>query len=105
MYLISEILSDKMWNRVCREMRDSVVDINENVFYYSGNKNADLDLNKKGNKVGFIEVHLYRPFSVEYLNKVLPETTKKIAEVPNGAEKIYFDGENIYSIPSYFLFV
>ena len=37
------------------------------------------DLVKKGQKVGFIEVHLYRPFSVEYLNKVLPTTTKKIA--------------------------
>ena len=30
------------------------------------------------------------------------KTTKKIAEVPNGAEKIYFDGENIYTIPSYY---
>lgn len=31
------------------------------------------------------------------------KTTKKLAEVPNGAEKIYFDGENIYSIPSYYM--
>ena len=30
------------------------------------------------------------------------KTTKKLAEVPNGAEKIYFDGENIYTIPSYY---
>ena len=37
------------------------------------------DLVKKGNKVGFIEVHLYRPFSKEYLTNVLPTTTKKIA--------------------------
>ncbi len=34
---------------------------------------------KKGEKVGVICVHLYRPFSAEYLLNVLPETTKKIA--------------------------
>jgi pyruvate-ferredoxin/flavodoxin oxidoreductase len=32
-----------------------------------------------GEKVGMITVHLYRPFSVEKLLKVLPETVKKIA--------------------------
>ncbi|MGI6509649.1 MAG: pyruvate:ferredoxin (flavodoxin) oxidoreductase [Erysipelotrichaceae bacterium] len=33
----------------------------------------------KGEKVGVIAVHLYRPFSAKYLGNVLPETTKKIA--------------------------
>ena len=33
----------------------------------------------KGEKVGAIAVHLYRPFSAKYLCNVLPETTKKIA--------------------------
>ncbi len=37
------------------------------------------DLQKKGLKVGMIEVHLYRPFSKKYLEKVLPKTVKKIA--------------------------
>ena len=37
------------------------------------------DLVKKNEKVGLIEVHLYRPFSVDYLTKVLPETVKNIA--------------------------
>ena len=37
------------------------------------------DLNKLGYKVGLIEVHLYRPFSVKHLLKVLPKTVKKIA--------------------------
>ena len=37
------------------------------------------DLNKKGYSVGLIEVHLYRPFSKEYLLKVLPKLVKKIA--------------------------
>ena len=33
----------------------------------------------KGEKVGVINVHLYRPFSAKYLLNVLPKTTKKIA--------------------------
>lgn len=33
----------------------------------------------KGEKVGMIKVHLYRPFSVKYLLDVLPATVKKIA--------------------------
>ena len=37
-------------------------------------KQVVADLVKKGNKVGFIEVHLYRPFSKEYLTNVLPTT-------------------------------
>ncbi|HBF36484.1 MAG TPA: pyruvate:ferredoxin (flavodoxin) oxidoreductase, partial [Firmicutes bacterium] len=36
-------------------------------------------LNKKGQKVGLIKVHLYRPFAPEYLLKVLPKSAKKIA--------------------------
>ena len=33
----------------------------------------------QGEKVGLINVHLYRPFSAKYLLSVLPETVKKIA--------------------------
>jgi pyruvate-ferredoxin/flavodoxin oxidoreductase len=33
----------------------------------------------KGEKVGLIKVHLYRPFSKDYFFKVLPKTVKKIA--------------------------
>ena len=36
-------------------------------------------LNQQDYNVGLIEVHLYRPFSKEYLLKVLPKTTKRIA--------------------------
>lgn len=36
-------------------------------------------LEKQGQNVGLIEVHLYRPFSVKYLTKVLPKTAKYIA--------------------------
>ncbi|MBO7260154.1 MAG: pyruvate:ferredoxin (flavodoxin) oxidoreductase, partial [Bacteroidaceae bacterium] len=36
-------------------------------------------LTAKGEKVGLVSVHLYRPFSVKYLGAVLPETVKRIA--------------------------
>ena len=36
-------------------------------------------LNAKGEKVGLVQVHLYRPFSVEHLFKVIPKTVTKIA--------------------------
>ena len=35
-------------------------------------------LNARGEKVGMIQVHLYRPFSVKYLTAVLPESVKTI---------------------------
>ncbi|MBF0901912.1 MAG: pyruvate:ferredoxin (flavodoxin) oxidoreductase [Campylobacter concisus] len=36
-------------------------------------------LNAKGEKVGIINVHLYRPFSTKYLFDVMPKSVKKIA--------------------------
>ncbi|MGQ9801024.1 MAG: pyruvate:ferredoxin (flavodoxin) oxidoreductase [Candidatus Saccharicenans sp.] len=36
-------------------------------------------LNQHGYKVGLVKVRLYRPFSVEALNAVIPQTVKKIA--------------------------
>ena len=35
--------------------------------------------NENGNKLGLISVYLYRPFSVEYLKKVLPKSVERIA--------------------------
>ena len=55
------------------------------------------DLRKKGEKVGLIEVHLYRPFSVKYLENVLPATVKNIAvldrtkEAGSMGEPLYLD--------------
>ena len=40
----------------------------------------------KGEKVGAINVHLYRPFSSKYLLNVLPKTVKKIAVVDRTKE-------------------
>ena len=43
-------------------------------------------LTARGEKVGLIKVHLYRPFSVKYLTAVLPETVKKIAVLDRSKE-------------------
>lgn len=55
------------------------------------------DLNSSGEHVGLIEVHLYRPFSKEYLLNVLPDTVKRIAvldrtkEPGSVGEPLYLD--------------
>ena len=36
-------------------------------------------LNKRGEKVGFLQVHLFRPFSVKHMLGAIPKTVKKIA--------------------------
>ena len=53
-------------------------------------------LNSLGRKVGLIKVHLYRPFSVKYLEAVLPKTVNKIAVLDRtlesgGREPLYLD--------------
>ncbi|MDD3241741.1 MAG: pyruvate:ferredoxin (flavodoxin) oxidoreductase [Bacilli bacterium] len=57
-------------------------------------------LNNKDEKVGLIEVHLYRPFSSKYLLDVLPETVKEIAVLdrtkePGSNEPLYLDIVNV----------
>jgi len=53
--------------------------------------------NENGRKLGLIEVHLYRPFSVKYLLDVLPKSTQKIAvldrtkEAGSIGEPLYLD--------------
>lgn len=86
-------------------------------FNYYGDKSADKviiamgsvcecikevvdDLNTKGNKVGLVTVHLYRPFSNEYLTSIIPSTVKKIAvldrtkEAGSSGEPLYLDVVN-----------
>ncbi|KAF1085888.1 Pyruvate-flavodoxin oxidoreductase [Sporotomaculum syntrophicum] len=56
----------------------------------------------KGEKVGIIKVHLYRPFSAKYFFDVFPKTVKKIAvldrvKVPGAAgEPLYKDVCNLF---------
>ena len=55
------------------------------------------DLTKKGEKIGLVEVHLYRPFSASYLQNILPSTVKNIAvldrtkEAGSIGEPLYLD--------------
>ena len=44
-------------------------------------------LTARGEKVGLIEVHLFRPFSKEHLLKAIPKTVKKIAVLDRTKEK------------------
>ena len=55
-----------------------------------------------GEKVGLIEVHLYRPFSSKYLLDVLPKSTKSIAVLdrtkePGAASPLYLDVKDVVS--------
>jgi len=58
-------------------------------------------LNAKGEKVGLIAVHLYRPFSAKHFLSVLPETVKRIAvldrtkEPGAGGEPLYLDVKDV----------
>ena len=53
------------------------------------------DLNKKGEHVGLVKVHLYRPFSAKHLVSVLPETCKEIA-VLDRTKEMGAVGEPLY---------
>jgi len=61
------------------------------------------ELVKQGEKVGLIEVHLYRPFSSKYFLKVLPETVTKIAvldrtkEPGSSGEPLYLDVVSVFN--------
>lgn len=57
---------------------------------------------EKGEKVGLINVHLYRPFSAEYFFNVFPKTVKKIAvldrtkEPGSIGEPLYLDVRGLF---------
>lgn len=52
-------------------------------------------LTAKGEKVGLITVHLYRPFSVKYLMEVMPKTVKRICVLDRTKEP-GANGEPLY---------
>ena len=59
-------------------------------------------LNAKGEKVGLLKVHLYRPLSKEHFMAVMPKTVKKIAVLDRTKEKgaigepLYLDVRDMY---------
>lgn len=91
-YHIFNYYGDKSATKVIVAMGSVCETIKETVDY----------LNKTGEKVGLIEVHLYRPFSTEYLIKVLPESVKQIAvldrtkESGSSGEPLYLDVVNTF---------
>ena len=52
-------------------------------------------LNAHGRKVGFVQVHLYRPFSAEKLMEAIPETVKSVA-VLDRCKEMGAEGEPLY---------
>ena len=58
-------------------------------------KDVAESLSKKGVKIGFVEVHLYRPFSTKHLKKVIPASVKKIV-VLDRAKMPGASGEALY---------
>ena len=81
-------------------------------FTYYGSKDADRviiamgsvtetitevidDLTAKGEKIGLVKVHLYRPFSAKHLIAVLPKTVKQIA-VLDRTKEMGAAGEPLY---------
>ncbi len=60
-------------------------------------------LNARGEKVGVVKVHLYRPFSAKYFFDVIPSTVEKIAvldrtkEPGSLGEPLYLDICNLYT--------
>ena len=59
-------------------------------------------LNAKGEKVGLLTVHLYRPFSLDHFFKYIPKTVKKIAvldrtkEIGSIGEPLFLDVKNAF---------
>jgi hypothetical protein len=52
-------------------------------------------LNAQGEKVGYLQVHLFNPFSKEFFLKALPKTVKKIA-VLDRCKEMGADGDPLY---------
>lgn len=59
-------------------------------------------LREKGEKVGLLNVHLYRPFSIEHFFKYLPKSVKRVAVLDRTkepgalAEPLYLDVKNAF---------
>ena len=59
-------------------------------------------LNARGEKVGMIEVHLYRPFAASHFLEAIPESVKRIAvldrtkEPGSNGEPLYIDVKNAF---------
>ena len=117
-YFQAREASNVYYNQVVDIVEDYINKINAltgrkyNLFDYYGADDADrviiamgsvtetiretIDyLNGKGEKVGLVAVHLYRPFSVKHLGEAIPETVKRIAVLDRTKEP-GANGEPLY---------
>ncbi len=59
-------------------------------------------LNAKGDKIGLVSVHLYRPFSAKYFFRVMPESAKRVCvldrtkEPGANGEPLYLDIKDLF---------
>ena len=91
-YMPFDYYGDNNANRVIVAMGSVCETIKDTVDY----------LNNNGEKVGLIEVHLYRPFSEKYFLNVLPKTVKSIAVLDRTKEPgancpLYLDVKSVVS--------
>jgi pyruvate-ferredoxin/flavodoxin oxidoreductase len=75
-YKIFEYYGDKQAEKIIISMGSSIEAIKEMVDF----------LNKKGQKVGCLSVHLFRPFSISHFIDAIPKTVKKIAVLDRSKE-------------------
>lgn len=124
-YFQTRELANKFYDAVPDIVNDYMQEISKitgreyKPFVYYGDKNATRvvvamgsvtealkevvdDLNSKGEKVGILKVHLYRPFSLKYFFEVMPQSVEKIAvldrtkEPGSLGEPLYLDLKSAY---------
>jgi pyruvate-ferredoxin/flavodoxin oxidoreductase len=124
-YFQEREVSNKYYNALPEIVENYMAEISKltgreyHLFNYYGAKDADrliiamgsvcdaieetVDyLNANGEKVGLLNVHLYRPFSIEHFFKYIPQTVKKIAvldrtkEPGSLAEPLYLDVKSAF---------
>ena len=86
-----------------KENKELATDKTSNEEFEKEEKQNSMQSGEKFCKIGNVAVFYEEKNKSIYTYNTEDNTTKKIAEVPNGADKIYFDGENIYAIPYYYM--
>lgn len=86
-----------------KENKELATDKTSNEEFENEEKQNSMQSGKRFCKVGNIAVFYEDKNKSLYTYNTEDNTTKKLLEVPNGADKIYFDGENIYTIPDYYM--
>ena len=107
--LVEEAMQDikKLTGREYHPFTYYGADDAENIIVAMGSVTSTIEevvdyLNEKGEKVGLIACHLYRPFSAKYFFNVLPDTVKRISvldrtkEIGANGEPLYLDVRDLF---------